>query len=372
MIHYLWYLPVGLFGASVYLVLSNWAVRKQAFREYSASRILQSITGSGTTMGLGFLGVGVPGLIIGSLLSSSSGVTNLARLCRKTTRGLWSRVTLKGMLEAAHRYRKFPIYNTFAVFLNAVSVQLPIFVLSSQFGATETGWFGYCQKTVLLPTVLISSAMVPVFYSRAKQARLDGTLASLTSRMINGLAGVNAAFMVFLALFGQDVFSMIFGARWRQAGLYASLLTPWLLVNFVVTPLSTLPLVMERQGADLLWQIVLLAVRAAGLAVGVYYHSDLITLGAFALASAFFIILYLRWLLRLAGAAVLPVATRVAIETGIALVLLGGCRLLFWWSRGNVLLLLAVLAPSLAYLGWRSLQQLREAMKIKTLEKEAL
>jgi O-antigen/teichoic acid export membrane protein len=39
----------------------------------------------------------------------------------------------------------------------------------------------------------------------------------------------------------------VFGPEWETAGRYTQLLAPWLLVNFVTSPVSTLPFVLNKQ-----------------------------------------------------------------------------------------------------------------------------
>ena len=56
-----------------------------------------------------------------------------------------------------------------------------------------------------------------------------------------------APVLIVLLIFGEDIFSFIFGVEWSQAGRYAAILAPWLFMNFIVSPLSMLPIVLERQ-----------------------------------------------------------------------------------------------------------------------------
>jgi O-antigen/teichoic acid export membrane protein len=358
---YLWYLPIGLFGTTVYLLLSAWVIRMQAFRDLSISAIIQNVTGSGSAVLMGFLQMGVSGLVAGSLIASVSGITSLISVAFRSARTAWHRLSFAAMLAAARRYHNFPLYNIWATLLNTVSLQLPVLLLSAGFGARETGWYGYCQRVLLLPTVLISGAMVPVFYSHAKQALVDGSLPRLTSRMIEGIVGINAFFIAVIAMFGPELFTLAFGEPWRQAGLYASVLTPWLLVNFIVTPLATLPLVLERQRSDLVWQVILVVVRAGTISVGVYRKDDVLAMAAFGAGSGVFMVAYLIWLLRIAGVGPIQVMLRLFRELLIACVLVGACRALYTWSQGSIWVAGAALGASGAWWAKRVLHQYRAA-----------
>jgi O-antigen/teichoic acid export membrane protein len=48
-------------------------------------------------------------------------------------------------------------------------------------------------------------------------------------------------------LFGEPIFVFVFGDNWVLAGQISEILAPWLMINFVTSPISTLPLVLEKQ-----------------------------------------------------------------------------------------------------------------------------
>jgi O-antigen/teichoic acid export membrane protein len=45
----------------------------------------------------------------------------------------------------------------------------------------------------------------------------------------------------------EDLFAVIFGESWREAGIYAKILIPYFAVNFIVSALSVTDSVMEKQ-----------------------------------------------------------------------------------------------------------------------------
>ena len=51
--------------------------------------------------------------------------------------------------------------------------------------------------------------------------------------------------------FGEDLFLWVFGAEWGLSGRISELLAPWLMINFVASPISTIPMVVEKQKAFL-------------------------------------------------------------------------------------------------------------------------
>jgi O-antigen/teichoic acid export membrane protein len=79
---------------------------------------------------------------------------------------------------------------------------------------------------------------------------------------------------------GGELFARAFGPDWKQAGIYAQILSPWLFVLFVANPLSNLLTVREWQGTTLVYSALECVTAVTCLMIGVAYHSDLIALAA--------------------------------------------------------------------------------------------
>ena len=357
--HYLWFLPLGVLLPALFTLFTAGAVRAQQFNTLGKARMAQAVAGTATSIGLGFTHIGVLGLIAGTLVTWGMGLRSVGGAVVRSLHAEWRQLHWQGVLAVARTHYRFPLYNTGAQFINAASLQVPVFLLAAYAGAAATGWFSLTQRLLLLPTLLISGAITPVFYSRAREAHAAGTLAAFTQRVLNAICGANVFFVVFVALFGETLFALLFGAPWTRSGTYAAAMAPWLLVNFMVTPLATLPLVFARQRADLFFHISLLVARTGMMLAGAWWGDDLTAVLAFSLGSAALILGYLWWLLRLVQLPLLPVLGRVARELLLAGALLGACKAVWYASHGNLWLTALALAPVLGFGAWRALGQLK-------------
>jgi O-antigen/teichoic acid export membrane protein len=357
--HYLWFLPLGVLLPALFTLFTAGAVRAQHFGTLGKARLVQAVAGTATSIGCGLGHVGVLGLIAGTLVTWVVGLRSVGSAVLRSLHAEWRQLRWQGLLEVARLHYRFPLFNTGAQFINAASLQVPVFLLAAYAGAAATGWFSLTQRLLLLPTLLISGAITPVFYSRAREAHADGTLAAFAQRVLNAICGANVFFVVFVALFGEPLFALVFGTPWTRSGTYAAAMAPWLLVNFMVTPLATLPLVFARQKADLLFHAALLAARAGLMWAAAYWGNDLTAVLAFSLGSAALLLVYLGWLLHLVHLPLVPVLSRVLRELLLAGVLLGACRWVWAASGENLWLTGAALAPVLGFGAWRALGQLR-------------
>ena len=66
-------------------------------------------------------------------------------------------------------------------------------------------------------------------------------------------------------LWGEPLFSFVFGKEWSQAGMVAAVLAPRFLAAFVVSPVSRIVLVLGGQRVKLLYDLIALAGVVAGL-----------------------------------------------------------------------------------------------------------
>lgn len=62
-----------------------------------------------------------------------------------------------------------------------------------------------------------------------------------------------------MALLGPYVLALVFSADWTEAGVYARILAPMILVQFVAAPLSQTLNVLERQDVQFVWDAFRLA-----------------------------------------------------------------------------------------------------------------
>ena len=355
---YLWYLPMSIGVYCLVSIFSRWAMRKRAFPELSLTQVLTGIIASTCTVGLGLVHAGLRGLIFGSMAANLFLVGKLSTLASPEYRAQRQRFTFAELKTVAKRHYRYPLFTTWSVLLNSLSNIIPIIMLAKGFGTVCTGQYSLSERLLFLPTLLISGAITPVFYSRAKQAQREGKLTNLTLRLITSISGVNAFFPVFLGLFGEWLFVFVFGSQWRRAGQYSAALAPWVFFSFLVYPLEALPLILNRQRTSFLFQIAQFVLRAGSLLVGIAFRNDLLAMWLFGSTSALYMLVYFVWLFKLVDGPVVPVLSKLGKELLLALVGFGGCRLVLWWSHNNLIFTSFFLIPVLIFFSIRGIRQL--------------
>lgn len=267
---YLWLFPVAVLFKGAFLALSYWHSRMKRFGLLSLVQILQSTSINGLQVGVGAAGFAQAGSLVGSRVLGLMIAT--AALAGKTWRDdgrmLHQSVRWSRLISAVKRYRKFPLFSTWSALLNSISWQLPTFLLSAFFSSTIVGWYALGTRVLRLPMSLIGDAIGRVFFQRAAQARVDGTLSVVVEAAFQRLVTLGMFPLLLLTFTGREIFVVIFGENWSEAGVYAQILSPWTFFWFVSSPLSTLFSVLERQEFSLAINVVIIVTRILSLWVG--------------------------------------------------------------------------------------------------------
>jgi O-antigen/teichoic acid export membrane protein len=260
-------LPVSAFGASTYQTLSYWAVRKNEFARIAKTRVAQAVAQSSGQLALGVAGLGVVGLIVGDVMGRVTGSFELLRAAWNKSGEVFRALQWKDVKRAAHRYRHFPLVSSWSALVNSAGLTLPPLLLGGYYGARTLGWFGLMDRALALPAMMVGQAISQVYMSRA--ARLATTdpsaLRSLHLSSIRRLAIFGLVPYGTILVAGPQLFSLVFGASWREAGTYAQMLAVVQLAGFVSWPLTPTLNILERQAWQFAWDVSRLALAAAAV-----------------------------------------------------------------------------------------------------------
>lgn len=242
-----WLLPLGVFGTGLYEILSRWATRAGAFRVIARTSVWQAACGALAKILLGLAGLKPLGLLIGQILSQSGGILSLAGLFRQ---GFEPRqLNRRHMRRLLLRYSDLPRYRLPSQCLLAFSVQAPLLFGAGLFGAETAGQLGLALMALALPVSLFGNTTGQAYYAEvARIGRKDPQrIRTLTRRLTGKLLLLATPPCLLLLLLGGWGFELVFGAQWRQAGDFASILALSLLAQFVSAPLVNVLTVFDRQ-----------------------------------------------------------------------------------------------------------------------------
>ncbi|WP_349237097.1 oligosaccharide flippase family protein [Bacillus sp. REN3] len=299
---WLYFVPFSLFLSGIYQSLNYWSSRYQNYHRLAVNRVLQTATTGTTNIFLGFAKNGAFGLIIGHMIGQLIATIRLGISSTRSDKISMSFIETNKMKTLAKRYDQFPKISVWSALLNNASSQLPIFILSAFFSSTIVGWYSLAHRTLKMPMTVLGNAIGQVFFQASSNLRnIDPLkLKQMTYQSYKALLNIGIIPISIVFGFGDIIFSFLFGEAWLPAGEYARLLSIWLLLVFVSSPLSLLFTVMEKEGTLLLFNISIFISRILSLFIGALIFKDaFITVLLFAVSGIIFWFWHCVYILKL-------------------------------------------------------------------------
>jgi O-antigen/teichoic acid export membrane protein len=280
-----WLLPISIFFSGCFQAFSYWLTREKKFFDQSLSKLINVFIVLLTQILLGVFGFATAGgLVIAVILGNV--ISFLFLLLKQVIKGelTFRSVNLIGITQLLYRYRKFPIYDSWAALMNSISWQLPTFLLSFYFSSVQVGYYSIGNRLLRLPMNLIGTSIGQVFFQRAAEQNMKGQLCELVMKTYRELVNVGFFPMLLLSIVGQDLFVLFLGKDWGEAGIYTQILSIWMFFWFISSPLSIIFRVIEKQEFSLVINLFILITRFLSLYIGGLSGSVYIALGLFAIS----------------------------------------------------------------------------------------
>ncbi len=329
----LWFLPVIVGAVGLRNAFGYWASREEAFGAIAWSELSNAAINKLLAILWGvFIGVSVKGLFVGELCGVGVSLVVLLRLLKRKLVAQASniRLSVASLWMVAQRHKKFPIFSTWGVFLNAISVQLPSLLLGAYFSPAVVGYYSLGYRIISFPMTVLRNSIAQVFFpAAAKEYHETGSLANVTIRFFTRLVQINVFPMVVVSLFGPSLFHVVFGQQWTEAGEYAQILSGWLVIAFINSPLQVFDIV-NRQEAGFVMNIVIIAGRTIGLLIGVTFGTPKVALSIFVAISVCCLLGSTVWKLKVARVPLLRPFQTIGQYLAISCLLLFPVKLLLW------------------------------------------
>lgn len=300
---WLWFMPLSLIAAGLFQAFNYWSTRRKQFRRLAARNITQSAATAVTQLSAGAVfNPGPGGLIGGNILGQTIATGQLAWQIIKdegsTLRSYINRVDIKKMLI---RYKEFPLYSSWSGMLNTASMMLPALLLGYFFNSAVVGFYSLGHRVLAMPMGVVGRSIAQVFFPQAAETQRSGDLSKLTFDMFQRLLSIGFVPILLITVVAPDLFAVVFGTRWWAAGEYVRWLSPWMLFNFIASPLSNMYSVLERQRDGLIVNFIMFSTRLLALIIGGIKGDPLFTMALLGTTSAVMWIFNCTYILHMAG-----------------------------------------------------------------------
>lgn len=283
--------PVYIFFIAIYSALGYWYQRQKDYKKITIANSIQVIIATAFSILFGILKFDsgmIWSLILGIIASNSYLFMRQKNLLKII-------FLQKNVKDLAREYYSFPRYMIFSDLSLTASQQFIPILFSALYSTTIVGFFSMANRMLRLPNIVITSSIANVFRNDAiDEIRAKGNCEALYKSTFKKLILMSLPCYFILFLISPYVFEIIFGAKWHEAGIFARIISIFLLLEFVATPLNTLFYVREKQ--KILMRLQFLNAVFGGIMIFLgfkFFSSPAISLILFSLNSLIFNILFL-------------------------------------------------------------------------------
>lgn len=302
---WLWIVPITMLFAGSYRILTFWSNRKKRFKGTSNSMIAQT-TGRISTQFIGglaklslwsswkklsaFFGemfkstyvlpqgidpIGIGTLALSLLVGFAFGTLTLTYKFIKIDRQLLREIRRSEMKRQAKIHDKFPKINA----LHALTDEFKNLGVNSTilyaFNESILGFYSMTFRVLRAPLNVIGNSFAQVFYQKAAEMHANKQpFVNLVNKTVKRLFIIALPIFTIILIFGPDLFALILGEKWRTAGEYTQYLTPWLFLNFVISPIQQVAIILNRQGSIFLLALVGNAIIFLSILIGSLIFND--------------------------------------------------------------------------------------------------
>ncbi len=294
-------IPVGLVPLSMMTIGNVWAMRFGEFKVISKIKVINSLLMNFSNVFFGWIGLGYKGLIIGYIVGVSiPGLFFLRKyhLLKLKYKDFSTRSRKRIMGKT---YLEFPKINLPHTLIDLTRELVLVLFILFYFNKNILGSYDFSFKILKLPLTVLGVSIGQVYFQNiAKKRNKNESIYEITKQTIKNLFLISIIPFTILFFWGSELFSFIFGEEWKLAGKYSEIMSPWLLLNLIVSPISHLPAVIGKLKSffyvGLVGSILLI-----GMFIIPYYHTisfDFL-LYFISYSQTVFLIFVLFWFIRL-------------------------------------------------------------------------
>lgn len=264
---WIYLVPVSVFLMAIYQIYQYNNTRIKDFKSISISNIYRTSIMSSSQVLLNFIFKDVAGLIMGLIIGTTVAIFYLIRTSKKNI----YKIKYKTILAVAKYYKEFPKINTINNLLYTFSQYSIYVVIGLIYSIEYVGFFTLVQRVMLVPSTIIGNAVGQVFYQKISNSIKSNQVYEdlvYTLKII-----VVSSFVIFLLvyIFIQDIFVIVFGEKWFEAGEIAMYLVPLFFFQFIRASINTITLVYKKQKIQMYINITMLLFTLSIFFIGYKY-----------------------------------------------------------------------------------------------------
>lgn len=284
----LYLIPISLLLVALLSVATQVAIRETLFKVKSSSYVLTNLIINLGKLGAGYISATGITLILFLIFSNLINyIILMARVPKVGAFNFRQWFGISGIRQAAFDYKDFAIYRMPQSVIRAVSMGLPVIMLTTLFGASPAGQYSILLLILGAPVVLLGDSVGEVFYPKITRAIVDqtGNTFSLINKAVLTLLSVAVIPFGFIVLFGETFIPWLLGIEWQLAGQFSSWVALWMIAMLIVRPAVAAMPALKIQSFLLIYEIIITIFRIGALYIGYLNDNEIMSIALFSLVN---------------------------------------------------------------------------------------
>lgn len=272
-----YFLPVTILFSGQNEIYRVWANRRKCYNIITLNTVLLAVITPSIMLGFVFLGftneLGImTGFIVGQIIPTVLLGLKLNGSINRISRN----IHFKNLIFTLRKHISFPKYTMPSEFINRLSNQLPIFLLSHFVGSAYVAAYNLSIRMLAIPVQFLGSSISEVFRQKAvDDLHTYGNCRTLFIKTLITLGLFALLPLIVTSIFAPTIFRIAFGENWILAGKLAQLFSFLYFLKLIVSPLSYLYILANKQKEDFYWHIWILISNALILYIGFSFLSNI-------------------------------------------------------------------------------------------------
>ncbi|MGN9119674.1 lipopolysaccharide biosynthesis protein [Turicibacter bilis] len=245
-----------LFITGLTNILNSYNNKKAQYSLMGYVQVLRSFSQNIIMIISGIFNLGAIGLLISQIIGSFVGIKKQSQEIINNLKE-YSEITFNDLKFVAKKYNKQIFFSTPSIFIGSANYSFLNFIISDLFGIGIFGYYSLTYRIMGLPLSIIGINISKVFFQKAMEEKKTNREYNNIFRKISVMLIIISACMVIgIHLLGPWLFEFVFGDEWRIAGEYAKILAPMFGIRLIVSSLSPVFLISDKQHIELLLQFM--------------------------------------------------------------------------------------------------------------------
>ena len=281
-LRYYWLLlPVVVFTAGAYQIVSAAVLRKGAFQQLSLNRFLLRAVTLAVQVGLVVFFGARYGLIIGFI--SGFFLVFMIFLYRYQHLRRSFRQSFTYCKQSWQRFSDIPRYSFPQSLFSHISSKIPFLMVAVLFSIQEVGFFSVAYGLLSIPEALVATAFGDMFFQKISSTKNPLSIKKMLSQYWIGLFLLGLIPFGMLMVHGEQVAVLLMGETWHTTGKMLSAMAPMFLFSFISGPTNSTLTVLRRQKWDLVFGLTSMIVRPLAFYAGYVYEDIIFAMGIWSL-----------------------------------------------------------------------------------------